>query len=581
MTELSVTLPPLARRPVLDGGSRVTPSSPSYELTWTSTSVSTNAGTGYAGWPNVTYSGWVQGRYYSGGDPSFIESTRSTCNLTRNGVVVGRALSIEKGSMYNGPECIVTTASDEDPTHVNVKVYDLGGNYDLFQNVQFDSVWTVGGDEVFDHVYLLTSLGGGNPDLGTYNFGGAVDTSYNGSVYHIGGLAITAGSGEINRAYLACFLFSGYTVLRSSIHGITSTDAPMNNQWPDLWSTTTAPDVNRTVHDLYSEPILWGNWILLTCPDGVSQICIIRMSPTYIQHMYIYWSPGGLFTGGAGEARPTATDEVITEGGDGDYLSTINTFYGFKGVRGNGETTSRVLVTYQPTTGHETIIRMFNFEWFVTDIPAATYPRNVCFIEAYGGYYHTQLTKVNSRAKIIMPDGKLAGFCVSGIQTTQYWGSQNTADNNGSLDGKYRLEPIYVSTNYPSPTHQFFGYIPDMYWGDAVELNSANHTYTFDTIWKKFTHLVLPTFDTVYTTNVSDHPAYLVAARPPGKAAADAGAPTFAGITSAVALDDYTVQVTWESGSDGVTADEDLAYELHYSTSPSAEFTLRAVVSGA
>jgi hypothetical protein len=60
------------------------------------------------------------------------------------------------------------------------------------------------------------------------------------------------------------------------------------------------------------------------------------------------------------------------------------------------------------------------------------------------------------------------------------------------------------------------GYLPDMYWGDALELSQLTKTYTFNGTWKKFGHLVLPTFETTYTANLGDYSACSTITRAPG-----------------------------------------------------------------
>jgi hypothetical protein len=223
---------------------------------------------------------------------------------------------------------------------------------------------------------------------------------------------------------------------------------------------------------------------------------------------------------------------------------------------------------------------MMNFEWFVTDIPASVYPRNVCFIGAYSGGYHYPLTKYNSLAKIIMPDSKVAALCCEGVEFPSSGDATNLGDCLGAVDGKYRLAPISLFS-VAAQGHQFFGYIPDMYWGDHVTLSATNQTYTFGGIWKKFTHLALPNFTCAYATNVSDNEAYSIATRVPGKIVTDLIAPTFAGIDTATVIDDNTIRLTWESGTDDATSSDDLVYEVHYSTSASGPFQVRAVVPGA
>lgn len=564
----------------------------------------------------TTNEGTLYTSYYSGGNPANKETTRAVCSLTRGGTVVARLYAINRGYYAHRYSCEVTSATNGDPDCVDIIVtydpekeaipevtapagyyenlardigsFNVYGNVALdisagvnhFKNVNFDAPWC---NFTLDTLTLLVgqevsvifSLGGGRPDLGVYDFAGAVESSYEGAPY----VNVTAGYGEQMRAFLNCLLFSGYTVLRSATNSIVSTDAPNSNQWPDLWTTTTAPDVDKTppLADYpYNER---SNWALLLCPDGVSQLCLRLANSGWI---LMHWSYGGLFTGGTGLNPPTATDaRDITEysPGNQENWSTVCTFYGFKGVRNNGQITSRVMVNSSPGANQEQILRTLSFEWFVTDIPVGTYARNVCMVGTHGGYYRYAYTK-NSVARVMcyMPDGKRAYFCVSGIQTTQYWGSQDLSDNKGTLDGKYRLEPVYLSTN--AGGYQFFGYLPDFYWADILVLNQTNKTYTFNGVWKKIGPSVLPTFETTYTTNVGDYPACRMATRTPGTTRDDRVVPTFAGVVSATAIDDNTVRLTWESGSDDITSAADLKYEIHYATQPSAAFSVRDSLTG-
>jgi hypothetical protein len=555
------------------GGSRLAPFLPSPELTWTLLKIATNTDTRYTG------------DFYSSGDPSIRADVRAHCDLVQGALVVGLVTVLTAGTVGNTLDCIVSNATDADPNHFNLAVTD-GGSTDTFTNINFSAV---GDHTVVNCVgklltFSVVFVAHGRPDNATLDCVGGLDSSYKGAAYN----NRDATAGERMNAHIRCLLFTGYTVLRSSIHGIMSTVAPMNNQWPDLWTTTSNPDADYTLHSLSRDyPI--GNWILLLCPDGASQLCIVITNADTANARF-WWSPAGLFGGDNPlypEYRPTAADEVDVDGTD-ESLKPITIFYGLRGVRGS-EITSRVLATWSPAAGEEQIIRMLNFEWFVTDIPSAVYTNNVCFVESYGGYYHTQLTKTNGRTKILMPDRKQAGLCMSGIQTTQYWGSQNTSDNNGTLDGAYRLEPIYVSTNYEM--QQFFGYLPDLYWADAVELSQLTKTYSFGGIWKKLGHLVLPpvtpdggmTLEPIpftYAANVSDLVGYVVAVRPPGKSALDVAPPVFAGITEATATGEDTVHVVWAAGTDGVSDPEDLTYQVHYSTSPGDAFEVKLAVTG-
>lgn len=619
--------------------SRVPPKEPVAELTWTCLKIATSA-SNYGGWASIYYGfpiymiaqglfsneSWVDGKWYTEGDPANKETTRAVCSLTKGATVVARLYALGRGYYYHKMSCTVTEATNEDPDCVDLLVtIDLNkavtpdvsapaGYYDNlrtdiaffsiannnppemdglfhYKNVRFDTAWNAcmfmpNSSPDGQLVGLVFSLGGGTPDLGTYDFAGAVASSYAGGTY----TSAQGRVGEHLRAYVNCMLFSGYTVVESSIYGIMSSVAPNSNQWPDLITTTTNPDAQHLVHDQGANYGL-GNWIVLTCPDGVSQLCMLRTGSAD-DDLYFYWSPGGLFSAGNPtypEYRPTASDEINIDGSDGENLSAVCTFYGFKGLRDNGEISSRILVTYSPAAGQEQIIRMINHERFVTDIPASVYPRNVCFVVAYGGYYHTQLTKINSAAKISMPDGKQAGFCVSGLQTTASWGSQNTSDNKGTLDGTFRLEPIYLSTNYQA--QQFFGYLPDMYWGDALELSAQYKAYTFNELWTKFGAMTLPpitadggvTFEPFacsYAETVSDNDAYLLATRTPGTVRVDRAAPTFAGVVSATVIDDNTVRLTWESASDDTSAPADLSYEIHHAPTPGAAFAVRDTLTG-
>jgi hypothetical protein len=578
MTELSLTLPAgSGLGPVDYGSSRVAAIAPLHELDWTVTRITTIATTGYSGW--MTDFGWFRGRYYSGGDPAIKDPTRAECVLTRDGIPVGKVRAKEPGILGNGLTCVVSPATEwgyptGDPERTNVTVSGV----DFINNIPWDTehsyLWSAY-TPPFQYIYTLDVYGLGPPDLGEYVTSGGVDRSYNGMLYHPQGLTITAPFGEQMIAYVNCLKFSGYTVLKSAVHGITSTDSPMNNQWPDLWTTTTAPDCNFLLHNIYTLNTI-GNWILLQCPDGVSQLCIIRTSPTSTEHLYFLWSPGGLFTGGAGEYRPTASDEIQIDGG-GEYLSSgVNYFYGFRGERGS-EITSRLLVTHSPGALQEQILRLLCFEWFVTDIPAATYSRNVCMMSGFTGYYHYPMRKDSDAGACYtaMPDGKQAWHC-------SFTGAHYSSDNKGTLDGKYRLDPyqVYKAADGDGLV-QFFGHFPDLYWGETKELTAQYKTYTFNGIWKQLGPLVFPTFECAVAQNVSDVEARRLVSRTPGKTAAvDAVKPVFAGVVSAVAVDDNTVRLTWESGSDSVTAEEDLRYEIHFSTQPGAPFDVRDVVTG-
>jgi predicted phage tail protein len=55
----------------------------------------------------------------------------------------------------------------------------------------------------------------------------------------------------------------------------------------------------------------------------------------------------------------------------------------------------------------------------------------------------------------------------------------------------------------------------------------------------------------------------------------DIAAPTFGGITNAVVLNENTVRLSWAAGTDTVTPQNQLVYEIHYSTTENDDFEVK------
>lgn len=395
-------------------------------------------------------------------------------------------------------------------------------------------------------------------------------TRYTGT-YHDGTAYsnITAVLGGRLLAMKAALVASGWTVIQSS----TSTHVLAG----DLW--TNAPDIERGT----------GHWIVFLAPDGVSQL-VIQKNYIWGRSFYWAWSYGGLFTTGTiPTTRPTASDEVYPGSGSNPTIGTIidwdadpgvGAFYACRGVRGN-EISSRILQIDNQSGNGGRIEFMFCFEWFVTDLPVSSYQRNVCLFSfnthlgGYGQKYY--FDKDGSDYKITMPTSASVGLTIETIPESTY---AFVSEFTGSLDSRSRMYPMYL-VETSGTTRQFFGYLPDMYWGNNSQPLFSWFGYrTFGGAWSRYAELCIPYFATAYATNLGDSPAYATVIATANDVSADTTPPTFAGIVSAEATGDNTVRLSWDSGFDNVSLHANLVYEIHCSTSPSATFETRGEVVG-
>jgi hypothetical protein len=226
---------------------------------------------------------------------------------------------------------------------------------------------------------------------------------------------------------------------------------------------------------------------------------------------------------------------------------------------------------------------MFCIERFVTDIPDSIYPRNVCVLAFNTGYTKNFWDKSGiisgtDYVQATMPDGRTARPSAQSApgDGSRVW----VSEFSGSLDSKSRMYPVYLS-EATGTTRQFFGYIPDMFFGNNENPLLSWYGYrTFGSIWSRYAELCIPYFATDYATNLGDSDAYTTVVATANDLAADPTPPTFAGITGAEVLDNNTVRISWDSGFDNVSLHETLVYEIHYSTSPEATFETRGEVVG-
>lgn len=390
---------------------------------------------------------------------------------------------------------------------------------------------------------------------------------YDGTAYS----NILAAVGKRILCFKQALVATGWTVEQSS----TTTHVLAG----DLW--TNAPDIERGT----------GHWIVLRGPDGVSQLVIQKDYLVNVRCFYFYWSPGGLFTTGTLPAtRPTATDEIgpgsesTTTGYIAKYDSTPATgaFYGFRGLRG-AEITSRVL-QIDATGGTGKIEFMFCLEWFVTDLPAGVYPRNVCTFAFTTGitkvfFDKDTATRYLSYCRVTMPDGKralpVAMFCP--FSYPGHWPSEFV----GALDSKSRMLPMYLQEYTTSGDHQFFGYLPDLYFGNNSDTLASWYGYrTFGGTWSRYAELCLPYFATDYATSLGDSNAVSLVIATASESVVDDTPATFGGVVNATTIDNSRIRLTWVAGSDDVSIAAALVYEIHYATTQSAPFIVRGEAVG-
>jgi hypothetical protein len=383
---------------------------------------------------------------------------------------------------------------------------------------------------------------------------------------------ITAVIGKRILCMKQAMVASGWTVQQSSVAGAVSNS--------DLWAN--APDIERGD----------GHWIVLLAPDGVSQLVIQKQFIANRMTFYFLWSYGGLFSAGTEPlVRPTASDEVGP--GDGAYpteafvgLNSWSTptgaFYGFRGLRGD-EATSRIVQVVPISGAGGKVEFFFSLERFVTDIPESIYPRNVCTFAFNTKYEKQFFQKAHAYSnvyylRITMPDGKLPRTPI--LRCARYPGYYPT-NYTDAFGGKSRMLPVYLQEPNSSGDHQFFGYIPDMYFGNnSGSLFSWYNHRTFGGVWMRFAELCLPVFDTSYSTSLGDTAGAACVIASSSDTIGDTVAPAFAGIAGASVIDDNTVRLTWESGYDDVSMHESLVYEIHYSTSEGAAFAVRGEAVG-
>jgi hypothetical protein len=225
----------------------------------------------------------------------------------------------------------------------------------------------------------------------------------------------------------------------------------------------------------------------------------------------------------------------------------------------------------------------FSLERFVTDIPVSVYARNVCTFAFNTKSEKLFFQKAHTRSntyylRVTMPDGKLALTSILRCaRYPGYWPSNYTE----AFGSKSRLLPVYLQEANSSGDHQFFGYIPDMYFGNnSGSLFSWYNHRTFGGIWMRFAELCLPVFDTSYSTSLGDTAGAACVIASSSDTIGDTVAPMFAGIVSATAVDKNTIRLAWESGYDDVSLHEALIYEIHCSTSAGATFRMRGKVVG-
>lgn len=141
--------------------------------------------------------------------------------------------------------------------------------------------------------------------------------------------------------------------------------------------------------------------------------------------------------------------------------------------------------------------------------------------------------------------------------------------------------PMYLQERTEAGDHQFFGYIPDMYFGNNDSPLFSWYGYrTFGGAWSRYAELCLPIFATDYATNLGDAPSYALVVATANDSGEDELAPTFAGITGITLIDGNTIRITWDSGYDNTSMHESLTYQIHCATSEGADFQVRGEVLG-
>ena len=216
------------------------------------------------------------------------------------------------------------------------------------------------------------------------------------------------------------------------------------------------------------------SWIVLTNPATGYQICF-DLNSSYARRADMYRSQSGGFVGGSTTARPVAPDEVAVFVNQ-EWMGTWTVPF-----------SSRVHVMAS-TDGTAVYVIVFvggvcSMMWLLCDLidPPAGLPNPTLFHVSRGGNTTAQRARValfddTTSMQMLDSAGAPFGTVVAGValivngQEVLFSLDQATASQD---DQSFPMAPVSIWSR-ASGTHGYKGYIPDLYWGLAVN-NPGDH----------------------------------------------------------------------------------------------------------
>lgn len=366
----------------------------------------------------------------------------------------------------------------------------------------------------------------------------------------------TAYNGESALCMLSAFKKAGFFLVKTSLLGL-----GFSKSWEDADGP---PHIDR-----YMTGSGAGPYAVLTCPDLQGQL-IIWLECYSTQKFLVLYSPSGSYPCTSESTPGTAADGVPLQ----DYYTSFPIMRQYVWSKGsNGEFPCGRVIGSAGTGVNMAI----GFDCVLTDLSVAQLPKNGCcwtFMNGNGGAISK--TAVGQVGRAWMSNGRAVSLCWYGLNGPGgYYTGKPLSDRIGEIDDMFRFDPIALC-NCSETYHQFFGYLPDLYWADQVVLSLNDRIYDLDGFnkWASVAGAGINAVGTMtYVPNAGD--GLIANLRTPGTVPSDATLPTFSGAASATAIDDNTIRLTWEEGTDDTTAQANLEYEIHVSTTPGASWRTR------
>jgi hypothetical protein len=314
----------------------------------------------------------------------------------------------------------------------------------------------------------------------------------------------------------------------------------------------------------------------------------------------LYWSPGGLFTGGTANTRPTATDEVVMPlqkplTSDG-YCSTVNI----------AASTSSKPTTTIISLKDNYVQHFISLEFIVPTVSLSTGNKCLCVSSYSAGSVYTALSYENKSSTVHTGHTFLSNGVPAAWAAYKTLAGSATRENTASakanqINGYAYIEPIALVAE--DGTHGIFGFLADRWWGaDSTQVRQYRNQFNGFSAdrgyqgWTQVGDVVFPLYDGAANPNdtfgnsegtstaVITYSAFGTVDFPPiGDYALDVTAPTFAGISTATAGrartgggDWYdfhnTVTVTWAPGTDDTCEQNELEYIIYFSKTLGSDY---------